>query len=393
MNTYKNLCLAFVLVIFFVQYTNGQDLKINHGPYIQYVTTNEVNIVWSTSHNCISWVEFYENDGSNFYQEEREKIFASSDGLKTISKLHKISIKNLKPSISYAYRIFSKEVKKNGSFGNTVATRVYKRKPLYFSTQKVDKEQTSCIILSDMHGNSQKLGKLLKGVEWGKTDFVVLNGDFMNSFQNEINLYSGILDTCVKIFAKETPICVVRGNHETRGLKAPELKKYFYFPENKYYYTFSSGTTFFIVLDCGEDKPDSDIEYSGLADFDLYRSEQAQWLSEVVKSAAFQNARHIIVFIHIPPYDDKRGNEWHGTIEVREKFVHILNQSGIDLMLCGHTHSYSLVPKNDGENNFPIIISDNESRIDLFIDNTGIKVKRVDADSKVLSEMFFKKNE
>ncbi|MBA7558013.1 hypothetical protein ES705_50801 [subsurface metagenome] len=43
-----------------------------------------------------------------------------------------------------------------------------------------------------------------------------------------------------------------------------ELKNYFHFPQNNYYYTFSSGNTLFIVLDGGEDKPDSDIEYSEL---------------------------------------------------------------------------------------------------------------------------------
>jgi len=244
-----------------------------------------------------------------------------------------------------------------------------------------------------MHGETAKVGSLLKDVDWGKTDFVLLNGDFMDSFELESDLYLGVLDTCVEVFAKEKPLVIVRGNHETRGRKAHELKKYFYFLENKYYYTYTLGTTLFIILDSEEDKQDSDIEYSGFADFDSYRSEQAEWLSEVVKSEAFNNAEHKITFLHIPPYDDKRGQEWHGDLEVRKKFVPILNQAGIDLMVCGHTHRYSFQAPKEGENNFPIIISDNKPRIDLFIDKTGIKATRVDMNSKEISSMFLEKND
>ena len=49
---------------------------------------------------------------------------------------------------------------------------------------------------------------------------------------------------------------------------------------DRFYYTFRHGPAFFVVLDCGEDKPDNDIEYSGLADFDRYRATAADWLKE-----------------------------------------------------------------------------------------------------------------
>ena len=91
----------------------------------------------------------------------------------------------------------------------------------------------------------------------------------------------------------------------------------------------------------------------------------------------------------MPPYDENRGREWHGEMMVREKFVPILNEASIDLMVCGHKHRYAYIPQKVGENNFPIIISDNQSRIDLFIDDSGIQVSRVDTTRKVLSQMTF----
>ena len=389
----KNCFYAILLLMGSTQWIYAQNLEITHGPYLQYLTFNEVTICWSTSKNSISWVEYFEDDGSNFYQKERKKTFDAADGLKNISRLHRVTVKNLNPATKYAYRIYSNEVYDDRSFGNTVATAVYKRKPLYFTTQPIEKEHVSVVVLSDMHEKTAKVGSLLKGVEWDKTDFVLLDGDFMDSFEIESDLYEGVLDTCVEIFAKEKPLVIVRGNHETRGRKAHELKKYFYFPENKYYYTYSLGTTLFIILDSGEDKADSDIEYSGFADFDSYRSEQARWLSEVVKSEAFKKAEHKIAFMHIPPYDDNRGQEWHGGLEVRNKFVPILNQAGIDLMVCGHTHRYSFQAPKDDENNFPILVADNKTRFDLSIDKTGIKVTGVDMDSKEVLNMFIEKND
>jgi predicted phosphodiesterase len=390
---YSKYLYTYVFFMLFCLVSQAQEFKINHGPYLQYLTTDEVTIIWTTTKNCISWVEFYEEDGSHFYQKEREKVFSSLDGLKTINKIHRVRITGLKPSTRYAYRIYSKEVLRpdynSPLFGKTIATQVYKKKPLYFTTLSTNKKHTSCFILSDIHEKSVQVRRLLKDADWNKIDFVVFNGDFINSFYLEATLFEGFIDTCTEIFAKEKPFYIVRGNHETRGSIAPLLKNYFYFPQDKYYYTFSSGSTLFIVLDCGEDKPDSAMEYNGLVDFNSYRNNQAKWLQRVVKSQEFKNSESTIVFIHIPPFTERRGNEWYGQMHIREKFIPILNSVSIDLMVCGHTHKYTYLPKNKTEHNFPIIICDNNTRIDLHIDDSGIKVIRIDGDSKILSQKVF----
>ncbi len=57
----------------------------------------------------------------------------------------------------------------------------------------------------------------------------------------------------------------------------------------------------FVLLECGEDKPDSDIEYSSLADFDALRIEQAEWLKEAVKSRSFKHTvKKVVFFICLP---------------------------------------------------------------------------------------------
>lgn len=46
----------------------------------------------------------------------------------------------------------------------------------------------------------------------------------------------------------------------------------------------------FVVLDCGEDKPDDFPVYAGLNDFDSYRSEQARWFAELIRSKEYRTA-------------------------------------------------------------------------------------------------------
>ena len=56
-----------------------------------------------------------------------------------------------------------------------------------------------------------------------------------------------------------------------------------------------------VMIDCGEDKPDTIPAYAGLLDFDNYRSEQATWLKELVKTKEFKKAKYRIVISHYTP--------------------------------------------------------------------------------------------
>jgi len=379
------------LILLVSQSSNAQKM-INHGPYLQHLGTDEVTIMWTTNTDCISWVEAFEYDGTNFYQQERPKYFSSSDGLKTLGKIHRVKLQDLKPGTRYAYRIFSREVVSstysNPIFGRTDASEVYQRQPLYFTTITINKEKTSAVVLTDIHNRSAVVGNLLSDVKFDDIDFVMTDGDFVGTFNKEEDLFDGGLDTLIDLFASTKPIYVTRGNHETRGSMGPAFKNYFYFPENTYYYTFTSGKTLFIVLDCGEDKPDSDKEYHDLVDFDAYRSQEVRWLKQVVTSEKFKTAEHVIVFLHMPPFFPGR-TPWHGDMEMREKITPVLNEAGIDLMISGHTHRYAFIDKNAEGNKFPIIVMNNNCRMDLTIDKTGIRAKTTDLNKKVLSDLNF----
>ncbi len=299
MKRFLVLCFLFVAV-----WSSAQErFSITHGPFLQHVGENGVTIVWTTNKNATSWVELAPDDSTHFYLKERPKYYSAEYGFKDVGTIHSVRIDNLLPATKYRYRIYSKEVLShegiNVQYGTVAATGVYRNRPLEFSTLDPSKEEVSFLIVNDIHGRNDLLENLLVKGEATKSDFVFFNGDMVNDFRSEDQMFGDFMDTSIRIFAKEKSIYYARGNHETRGNYASSFPKYFASPEGKLYYLLRQGPVCYIVLDCGEDKPDSDIEYSGIVDFDSYRDRQKAWLEEVVKSSNFTDAAVKIAIIHM----------------------------------------------------------------------------------------------
>lgn len=83
------------------------------------------------------------------------------------------------------------------------------------------------------------------------------------------------------------------------GAFARDYKKYFDYPENKFYQAFRMGPIYWIILDSGEDKPDDHEVYAGTVDYDNYRLEQKEWLSKVLQSKERKEAKHKIGRAHV----------------------------------------------------------------------------------------------
>jgi predicted MPP superfamily phosphohydrolase len=222
---------------------------------------------------------------------------------------------------------------------------------------------------------------LIKQVDLENTDFIVFNGDMVDNLLSEEQMYNGFMDTAIKLFASEKPMYYSRGNHETRGPFATSYPKYFPTSSGELYYMFNQGDACFIVLDCGEDKPDSDIEYSGIVDMDAYRTEQAKWLEKAVSSPAYKNAKYKIIICHIPPVLG-----WHGMEDIRNKFVPILNKAGAQIMLSGHMHRHEIL-KPDQDINFPVIINSNVNLIKVNLDQNQGTFKIYNQEGKMIEEV------
>lgn len=383
----RNLVLIFLLN--FPLSIPAQEIEISHGPYLQQMGENEVTIIWTTNKDALSWVELAPGGNDSFYAVERPKYWDTSYGSKNTGKLHRVTISGLEPGTEYRYRIFSKEIMSykyhRVLYGNIASSNVYSQKPYVFTTLDKNNNTLSFKVVNDIHSKNDNLRQMLKEVNRNNTDLVIFNGDMVSILNDVEEIFPEFMDTATELFAKEVPIFYCRGNHETRGRGASGLYDYIPTTTGEFYYTFQAGPVFFVVLDSGEDKPDSDIEYSELANFDAYRSKQAKWLESVVTSDEFQQADFRIVIMHIPP----TASTWHGTQDITRKFVPILNSARVDVMLCGHTHNYRFIDKGEEAGiEFPILINDNETWLDVTVDKE-IKILQKEMSGKTLNSHLF----
>lgn len=382
-------CSLFLLTFLCAGLLFAQEIKITHGPYLQAVDKNEVTIVWTTDKDAVSWVEVAPAGEDSFYAQERPQYFQTSNGNKVVSKLHKIRITGLAEGTGYRYRVFSKEVLNYEGhrilYGNIASTNVYSKKPLQFKTLDTKKKETSFFVVNDIHSRIEDFNVLTKSVESGKTDFVIFNGDMVSSMNDEKQFFEGFMDEAVQNFAGEVPVFFCRGNHETRGAFSVSFPDYFPTTSGKLYYSFKQGPAFFIFLDGGEDKPDSDIEYSGLAQFDAYRTEQQEWLKKVTETDDFKSAKYRFVIIHIPPVE----STWHGPLDIQRKFLPVLNNKGITAMISGHLHKYIYAEPKSGVHDFPIIINEHNTALEISANEQKVIVLRKDTKGNTLNSLSF----
>ena len=149
-----------------------------------------------------------------------------------------------------------------------------------------------------------------------------------SEYQNAVfNMYPTIL--------QNTTLWSTRGNHESDG-GGSTYYNIFTFPTSgqaggvasgtEAYYSFEYGNIHFICLDSFGSSRSS-------------TSPQANWLRSDLASV---DRDWIIAFWHHPPYTKGSHNSDAEVelIEMRQNMLPILEDGGVDLVLCGHSHSY-----------------------------------------------------
>ena len=383
----KRLCFSLMLTLLAVVAFAADPPRVNTkcGPWVVGVTETEMTVVWTSTDRCMGWVEVAPDDGTSFYAEERPRYDEDFMGRHVVSAVHHVRITGLKPGTSYRYRIYQQGVDDSGHnpvpSGYISASNVYSQKPYAIRTMDAKKADCTFTMVNDIHGRDSMMLALTKGLKEQKPDFVVFNGDMVSFMGSTEDIETGFMTRATETFATDIPLVYVRGNHETRGPGFSEYLNLFPTPTTTPYFTFRQGPVAFVVLDSGEDKPDSDIEYGGTAAYDAYREKMAEWLKEAVKSEEFRSAPVKIALLHIP-FD--KGVGWYGNNELKRLLLPTLNEAGIDVMLCGHTHRYSFRDVGSVDNNFPILVNSNNDKVNVRATKSQIDMEVVDATGKVL---------
>jgi predicted phosphodiesterase len=378
--------LLFLVVLFSVAFTHAQvpdneNLRITHGPWLQNMGESGLTVMWTTNKSAVPSVIISDEKGNTRIVRNSTDGIIDGGGV-----LHKVRINGLEAGTRYKYKPVSVEITRYQPYriyyGDTLARDEYS-----FTTIDSEKNSSRALVVNDIHENNLLLSQYLEAARVKRGDLVFMNGDMIDYLQEEKQIFDGFLDTSVESFAKEIPFYLVRGNHETRGMLARDFKDYFDFPENRFYYALSDGPVHYVLLDCGEDKPDNNRYYFGLADYDTYRLNQLEWLKEHIKSPEFRNARYRVVIVHMPIIGGE--DMGHGMQDLSDHFGPVLKDAGISLLLAGHTHRVKYYEGKDSGFGYPVLVSSNKTYIELEASERELKaVLKNSAGENILEKSF-----
>lgn len=332
--------------------------------YLQHFNTDTVTIHTVVNRPSLAWVEIVGTNGQVI-----KKIYQTEDGMRNANvETFKFVIPH--QGENFTYRVVAQEITRFDPYKIEYAATI--QTPTV--TTKLPFEAMDgtahVLILNDIHENTKSYDILYQKSSLPRKDLVFLNGDTFHHVVKQEDLTSKLLAPVSALFATQSPFVMVRGNHETRGAFSRDFKQYFDFPNQRYYHAFTLGGTFWIILDGGEDKPDSHEVYARTVDYDAYRLEQRAWLKEILKSKERKRAKRTVVVTHIPFF---HSDDWHGTLHNRECFHDLLQEAKITAVISGHTHQPGFYPPDKDHNYYIVIGGSPKEGSRTFVDVTSSK--------------------
>lgn len=317
-------------------------------PYLQKPIDNGITISWLTHVPVHSWVE-YGKDGK---LDQKLQLYVDGQMLCN-NKTHHFRLENLEPGVTYSYRVVSREItlyqayKKE--FGHTAYSDTYT-----FRLPSPKDSDFTALVFNDVHKNFELMERFAKQIKDTNLqyDFVFYNGDCIDDPKDEDQAV-GFMKVLNEIaIAEKAPVFYLRGNHEIRNAYSIGLRSLFDYINGTTYGAFNWGDTRIVMLDCGEDKPDSTWVYYGLNNFDGIRADQREFLKKELVSNEFKQATKRILIHHIPIYGGREG----GYNPCREMWGDLLDKAPFDICINGHTHRFAYHAKGSAGNNFPIVV-------------------------------------
>ncbi len=193
-------------------------------------------------------------------------------------------------------------------------------------------------VLADTHGDAVTPARA--ALSCPGIQLLVLDGDIGASADTP-DMITTLHRLVSDITRGELPVIYARGNHDTRGHNAEHLTDYVPTRDGTTFYSFRQGPVWGVVLDAGEDKPDDSVEYGGVCDFPGFRRAQSAYLRELIAHRDSEymapGVRYRIAVCHMP-FLYSRYSFTQTSPDIYAEWVGLLNEIGIQVMLCGHNH-------------------------------------------------------
>lgn len=298
--------------------------SVTRGPYLQRGTPNSLVVRWRTNVPTDSRVSFGTTQGS---------LTSVADN-STQTTEHEVLVSGLSPATRYFYSIGSTSQVLAGNDANH-----------FFVTSPVagSATPTRIWVLGDSgtaNSNAQAVRNAYLNFTGSlHTNLWLMLGDNAYETGTDSEYQAAVFDMFPTMLRKSV-LWPTIGNHDTAHSQTPPSSlpyfAMFTLPTNaeaggmasgtERYYSFDYGNIHFICLD----SMSSDRSSSG---------PMATWLRADLASSTRQ---WTIAFWHHPPYSKGSHNsDSEGIlIEMRQNFLPILEEAGVDLVLTGHSHSY-----------------------------------------------------
>jgi len=317
---------------------SAAQMELRVPPFVQIVGDNQIGVTWLVTSNAFGEVKWRQQGG------DWAKAHYAADGLcEANTPIQRALISGYNPALPLDIETVSSEmllfrVYRPVEYGVSVTNR-----PPQVAALMGAEGETAFAVFTDCHSRTNCYTDLLPKLGEGLR-FIVLAGDNLNDPPTEQSAVDGLFKPMAWFTEQGLSCLFLRGNHETRGAFARDLKRYLVLPDDRYYGAMTLGQLRLIWIDCGEDKADDSKEYYGLNDFEPYMRSQLEWLKQELASESFKRAAWRIVITHIPPDWNDTSKQWEGTERMNTRFAPLLSATGVTAMICGHTHKPALLP-------------------------------------------------
>ena len=299
---------------------------------------NDYKIFVPVTKESVMWIKV----GDECYYDHSNGVLRSS------VTMHKITVPQSKLNAAGKYTVCFREMIERKPYFS-VTSDVYEEE---FSFYPLPEEDFNAYHISDAHGAVGAPVNSALGFEkkYGKINLLILNGDVIDH-SGDIGNFDAIYEICSLISGGTVPVVFSRGNHDTRGKFAENIADYTPTRVGYSYFSFRLGTLWGLVLDCGEDKPDTNAEYGNTNCCHAFRIEETDYIESLIKNEdneyGAEGITRRMVIAHSPfsrkfefPFDieDEIYTEW--CTALREKIKP-------DVMISGHTHSIEILPIGD----------------------------------------------
>ena len=294
--------------------------KITRGPYLQWVTSSSIYVVWDQDKASASEVRY---GASASYGKKK----VSSSGTH-----HEVKLAGLSAGASYHYAVYNGATKLSSDF--TFGTAVSSSTAFNF------------VVLGDTRSQPTKHKEVVtamakeKGVRFFiNTGDLVSSGEIASQWDEFFKLEAAVL--------ARLPLFPVIGNHDEKSGKATLYVKQFVLPTNskdpEEYYSFNYGNSHFLVLDGHVNMGNQilcaiKLALKGQIGGECFSDKQEAWLLNDLKAAAANpKIEHTFVFVHSGPYTSKPGRT--GNAQMRA-LLGELKKYKVTMIFSGHDHYY-----------------------------------------------------